>query len=524
MIKNFSRYYRTLRHLKFIQIWNRIVRKIMPVTVQQADLNSSIALRSNWFYCNSPEIFDGENFTFLNKTITFKGADDWNHCTDDKLWLYNLHYFDFLKQCEFRKKTCSNAIIERWIDENPVGVGNGWEPYTLSLRIVNWIKWIWHGNELSGTMRHSLVLQCRALYKQLEYHLLANHLMTNGKALIFAGMFFRGKESQKWLRKGWEIYSKEIKEEILADGGHFERTLMYHSIILEDLLDVYQATGKKELRTPIEKMLHFLAEMLHPDRQIVLFNDAAFGIAPEPDALFDYAERLGFQISRNGSTGFLDFPETGYSKASWGDWNLFMDTYGIAPSYQPGHSHADTFSFELSFKGKRIIGDSGTSSYQGKERAYQRSTAAHNTVVVDGKNSSEVWGAHRVGSRAEIFKRTKLESGFAASHNGFRNVIHERRWFWQKDSLQIVDILSGKGKHKIELFFHFMPDEIVSLYEENQLQTSSGLLITLPQGGKTEVLNTEMGIEFGLLKPQQTVKWTIANSLPLTLSTNITLK
>ena len=69
-------------------------------------------------------------FEFLN----VKGRPNgWNDPRFEKLWLYNLHYFE---------KYCTTELIERWIKENPIGHGNGWEPYPVSLRVVNWIKWL----------------------------------------------------------------------------------------------------------------------------------------------------------------------------------------------------------------------------------------------------------------------------------------------------------------------------------------------------------------------------------------------
>jgi len=113
----------------------------------------------------------------------------------EKLWLYNLHYFDDLVSCDAEnKRELHSGWIKKWVQENPPGEGNGWEPYPTSLRIVNWIKWGVAGNCLSDEVLHSLAVQARYLLKKLEYHLLGNHLFANAnanaKALIFAGLFF----------------------------------------------------------------------------------------------------------------------------------------------------------------------------------------------------------------------------------------------------------------------------------------------------------------------------------------------
>lgn len=518
MINKLGLYIRTLRHLRMIQIINRIVRKFRKVKMRKIRIEGT-NLHNGWIHCAYSGSLSGNVFTFLNHSIPFRSAEDWNSCTTDKLWLYNLHYFDFLKQEDFRAGFEAGKWLDRWITENPPFRGNGWEPYPLSLRIVNWIKWVYSGNVLSASQEASLALQADALEQQLEYHLLANHLMTNGKALIFAGTFFKGDSAERWLRKGWQIYEREIKEEILSDGGHFERSVMYHSIILEDLLDIWQLTKNEILCEPIRKMLIFLQEMCHPDRQIALFNDAASGIASSPDALFDYAEKSGFSVPLTVSDRVADFADSGYTHVSCGKWDLFADTCGIDPSYQPGHSHADTFTFELSCNGKRIVTDTGTSCYQGKERLWQRGTAAHNTVTVDDRNSSEIWSAHRVGARAKIIKRSLLKNELEACHNGFPGIIHRRKWSWDRESVTILDTLHGNGVHHIKSCLHFMPQTEVELTGENILKTNAGFSVQLPQNCKVEIEYNDAGFQFGKLEKHISVCCSYHGKIPVTLET-----
>ncbi len=183
-------------------------------------------------------------FRFLNEEHDLLSQSDWNHPVRAKLWLYNLHYFDDLNAagaCE--RLNWHRSLIMRWIVENPPGTGNGWEPYPLSLRIVNWIKWVLAGNALPQAALESLAIQSRFLAKRIEFHLLGNHLLANAKALVFAGFFFEGKEADAWGVKGLRILNRELPEQILKDGGHYERTPMYHSIILEDLLDLVNLFG-----------------------------------------------------------------------------------------------------------------------------------------------------------------------------------------------------------------------------------------------------------------------------------------
>ena len=143
------------------------------------------------------------------------------------------------------------ALLQRWVNENPPGHGNGWEPYPTSLRIVNWIKWsLTFATKPGGVPAvlppaclQSLAVQARWLSSRLEHHLLGNHLFANAKALVYAGAFFVGPEADRWRHLGLRLLARELDEQILPDGGHFERSPMYHAILLEDVLDLINLAG-----------------------------------------------------------------------------------------------------------------------------------------------------------------------------------------------------------------------------------------------------------------------------------------
>lgn len=419
---------RTVRYLKPIQIWNRLARRFATKRVASGALkckSRSVERRVVEF----PRYFkvaEGESFTFLNETHALKSAADWNNGDRKKLWLYNVHYFDCLRQEGGYEG--SEKLIARWIEENPVGRGNGWEPYPISLRVVNLIKWALEGNALDEAARESLCLQMRWLKPRLEYHLLANHLLANAKALVFAGSFFEGREAEGWLKAGLAIYRKELKEQIKEDGVHFELSAMYHSIMLEDVLDCYNLTGEEMFAEYARKMVGALKALVGPDGKITKFNDAAEGIALKPEALVKYAQALGVDAPRSELKSFL--------RREAGEYVLIARVGEIGPKYQPGHAHADTYSFEL-WRGKtKIVTDTGTDRYQvDEERKRQRGTAAHNCVVVDGKNSSEVWGGHRVGRR-------------------FDGKTWTRQFTLTEKGLEGRDIIRQKGEHKAEIRFH----------------------------------------------------------------------
>lgn len=435
------------------------------------------------------------DFIFLNKSRTAESQGAWNDPATEKLWLYNLHYFDDLNAEGARTRREWHArLIERWITENPPGYGNGWEPYPISLRIVNWIKYALNGENLSSRAIASLAVQTRFLRERLEFHLLGNHLLANAKALIFAGLFFEHGEAEEWLTQGLSILRTEMPEQILADGGHFERSPMYHAIILEDFLDI-QNIGKayglgKIIETEtIEKMREWLLAMSHPDGDIAFFNDAAFDIAPNLAALSAYAERLNLPVQKLLRSDVYHLVESGYVRLQNDAAVLLIDAAPIGPSYLPGHAHADTLSFELSLKGQRVIVNSGTSCYgAGAERQRQRGTAMHNALVIDEHNSSEVWGGFRVARRARVESVSISETAESvrvdARHDGYMRLpgknLHQRSWVLRHESLRIEDEVTGKFG-RAEVLFHLHPEITISEAGKNRIT------LRLPDGKTVQV-------------------------------------
>ncbi|MBN1307366.1 MAG: alginate lyase family protein [Chitinispirillaceae bacterium] len=470
----------TVIHLRLEQILARIAFRLFRPAPNCRMLPVRHAANEIRFHSHKkPSMVSATTATFINHTADIGSPQCWNDGSFDKLWLYNLHYFDDCNAEGFEKRSAWHEdLIARWINENPVGKGIGWDPYPTSLRIVNWIKRHLNGNPLSPAALNSLAVQARFMRLRIEYHLLANHLFADAKALVFAGLFFEGNEAEGWLKKGLSILKKELPEQILADGGHFERSPMYHSIILEDMLDLinivryygHSSVSVKmigEWKAIVNKMLRWLRAMCHEDGKIALFNDAAFGIAPETGRLLEYARSLQIDPAIEIMDELTDLSYSGYIRMKKGKCLLIIDAGDIGPDYQPGHAHADTLSFELSRGPDRIIVDSGTSCYgTSPERHRQRGTAAHNTITVDRRNSSEVWGGFRVARRAKIVERAVSASNrqvvITAAHNGFKRLpgvgIHRRTWIIDEEKIIIEDYIAGSGMHHIEAFFHFHPD------------------------------------------------------------------
>ncbi len=301
------------------------------------------------------------NFRFLNQSLGCGERIEWNPRDANRLWRYNLHYFDYLHPDNPLDPATGLGLIQDWVENNRPGAPDARDPYPTSLRLVNWIKYL---NQINYTpsevnpLVQSAFLQAGRLEQSLEYHLLGNHLLKNAKALIFCGIFFKGKDAERWLSKGTSILSDELHEQILPDGGHFERSPMYHSMVLEDCLDLLNVCANKPhtglerlselLRERLPSMVRFLFGMTHPDGRIALFNDAAFSMEVAPQHLAQYFLNMVEKPLPGTINSSLSFPDSGYFIMAPRDGErMVIDCGPIGPDYQPGHSHCDTLSFEL---------------------------------------------------------------------------------------------------------------------------------------------------------------------------------
>lgn len=478
-----STYWNTLRHLKPTQFCGHLRHKLWHSTPDTRPPPPLRARANSWRAgaAYPPSLLSPTRLRLLNEEHDLD-AIGWDAPAIAKLWRYNLHYFDDLAADGAASRAAwQAALIDRWIAENPPATGSGWEPYPCSLRIVNWIKWILSGQQPGAAMQASLAVQARWLAAHVEWRLLGNHLLANAKGLAFAGVFFGGREGDTWLRSALAIYRRELAEQILDDGGHFERSPMYHAIILTDLLDLINLAGAYQgviaeadvaaWRDLIQRMRTWAAAMAHPDGEISFFNDAAFGIAPNAAALDAYVARLGLGGIAQPGDGVTRLPSSGYVRLQSPGAVVLIDVASVGPDYLPGHAHADTLSFEMSVGGGRLLVNTGTSTYaDGPLRRAQRSTAAHNTVQIDGEDSSEMWGAFRVARRAYPLDVTIVETAgemrVSAAHDGYRRlspgVTHRRAWTLSSGRLTIADRIEGECRQAVARL-HVHPEATVDI-------------------------------------------------------------
>ena len=492
------RYWHTLRHLRASQIVARVRRRWIggraaPPVI--APIMRPLTLVGPATSIHKESWQGGGRFRFLSETRDLEEVG-WDAAMMPALWRYNLHYFDFLDAVPPGSADAETAtlLLHDWVEACVPGTAIAWDPYPTSLRIVNWIK---HGLRQDARLPEGLLLslahQTNWLMANLERDILGNHLFANAKALVFAGLTLSHPDAPRWRSEGTALLLAQLDEQFLPDGGHFERTPMYHSILLEDVLDLLALATAVDnlalaarLRATAEQAFLWLNAMCHGDDQIAFFNDATFGIAREPAELRTYADRL------NVATGDIAPPgrwlESGYARLTAAQALVLADIAPVGPDYQPGHAHADTLSFEFSLGKDRIVVNSGTSVYGLSElREAERATQAHSTVELAGTNSSDVWAGFRVGRRARATLIRHAEGMVEGEHDGYRDLpgrpIHRRSWELGKNVLTVTDRILSKSANPACLFFHLHPAITVAALDGT-------VHLTLPDGPPVTMTST----------------------------------
>ena len=452
--------FNTLKFLKrkqiFYLLWNRL-KVVFPEKNLRIDSHFEIKpIKWEKGLYNSESYRGLNTFSFLNISHSFPETIDWNYDKYGKLWTYNLNYFDYLNQ-EHMPKNIGISLVNDYV-KNEKTLKDGKEPYPISLRGINWVKFLSKNEINSDIINQTLYHHYRKLIKNLEYHLLGNHLLENAFSLLFGAYYF---QDDKLYSKSKNLLISELNEQILKDGAHFELSPMYHQVILSRLLDSIHliklnSTWKKnDLLSFLEKkaglMISWLQNITFRNGIIPMVNDSTYNIAPSSNRLFSYSKSLGLNIQK------IPLSDSFYRKISSNNYELLIDVGNIGPSYQPGHAHSDTFNFELVIEGKPIFVDTGISTYEKNAiRQSERSTSSHNTVKIGEKDQTQVWGGFRVARRAKITHFIEKNNFIEASHDGYFSdgYKHTRSFSWARQDVVITDKINKSTLNNAKAFFH----------------------------------------------------------------------
>jgi uncharacterized heparinase superfamily protein len=393
---------------------------------------------------------------------------DWAQDGAPQLWRFHLSYWDWAWALaadadQARARAMFAALWRSWHAAAVPGHDAAWLPYPAALRAWTWCglyRGLVAGGEIQDGFLASLASHAGFLRHHLELDVGGNHLIKNLKALAGLAVFFADEEM---LTHALDLLGRQLPVQVLPDGGHYERAPAYHCQVLADLSDLaglLRSSGRTphpHLTMAIGRMRRWLGAMLSPAGAVPLLNDG-YPVDPALVRLLRPAAALAGPL--------LVFPDTGLARATAGGWHLLADVGAPCPDELPAHAHAGTLGCLVHADGVPLLVDTGTSSYApGPARDYERSTAAHNTVEVDGTNSTEVWGAFRAARRARVTGLAAWADGgsvvIEAAHDGFRRLpgrpVHRRRWSLTETGLRVADEVTGAGTHTVTARWHLPP-------------------------------------------------------------------
>ncbi|HEX5624446.1 MAG TPA: heparinase II/III-family protein [Saprospiraceae bacterium] len=457
-------YWHTIRYLKPVQFvflllhpvrigfWNFF--RPVPRSMESLRIRTELSFPYAFIHAHYASPLQ---FTLLNRSKRFPDRVDWRFDAYGKLWNYQLQYLDVLlderippeERMDMLRDFSKELVLRRY----PM------EPYPLSLRLIHTLVFLSQHPQRELVVDQAIRMQLYFLESNRELHLQANHLLENEIALSFCYSILNEKDA---LRYQFKRLGEQLKEQILADGAHYERTITYHNLILYRLLllvrSLEQFAGfEKEslhLKAVCGNMLSWSRQMAVDGQNFPCFNDAVPLHTPGLDALLQWAAYEKIEVSK------LPLGASGFRKLNNAKASLWINCGNITPSYQPGHAHADQLHFMLYIGGRAVLTDPGVSSYEcGPVRDLERSTRMHNTVCCGEQNQSELWAAFRMGRRAKVQILEASGSSLTAETIWYQGYKHLRKFNLLEDKLVIEDsfvILNPKFVEP-EAQFHFEP-------------------------------------------------------------------
>jgi len=424
-------------------------------------------------------------------------------------------------------------LWESWSLAHPYPYGDAWHPFVVSLRIwalLDVFDGLVRGGSAEALVKDHLAVAGGYLRHNLEVHLQGNHLLKNLKALV--GLAY-AQDNREATLDAVHRFTVKADHQILPDGGHVERSPSYHAHVLADLLDVRDLAGALSIDTPrldaiTTRAQDWAAVMRHPGGSTPALNDSS---RLDPAAL----DQMGVGRKRpSAEPQEWILPSSGYAVLVCAPLSIVAEVGGPGPTEYPGHAHAGTLGFELAIDDDVVLCDTGVTEYSGTRRSYERSTDAHNTVTIDGKNSSAVWGDFRAAhlARSSVVHSHKSESEVEVSARAelggrLKPIVHERIWRLSRERLLIEDRILGTGVHELALHLHSVPGVIPVATPDG---TRIGPLVVrfeAPEGLEPEVRgpDREHGVcgPSGLLEEAAVTILRGKTTLPCTIRTTLDL-
>ena len=408
--------------------------------------------------------------------------------------------------------------VTDWLSKNPVGYGVNWAcAMEVAIRAINWL---FAGAlmqealpvDFLHTLLGALMTHGRFVRANLELMLVnTNHYLADLCGLAVLGLALPGPEPDRWRRFALGEMAREMAFQVHPDGASFEASTAYHRLATE-LFDLPLHLARRAnvsvpaiLTERVPLMHAFAAAITHPDGGLPLIGDSDDGAESLPHLSTPSKSYPAPPARRSAS-----FPDAGFYVMRHADHYLICDCGPNGQRGNGGHAHNDTLSFEL-FAGRPWIIDPGTYTYTGDLDAYNwfRSTAAHNTVTVDGEEQARFDPGEPFllapDARPVVHR---WESGpeydwLDAEHGGYRRlaepVTHRRQILFDKrrDLWLIRDLVTGGGTHQLDWTFHFAPVSITREASRGAIARASApdgtCLLLIPTAGPDLDLTFERG-------------------------------
>jgi uncharacterized heparinase superfamily protein len=428
--------------------------------------------------------------------------------------------------------------IESWIEANPYGIGVNWSSsLEVAYRLMSWSWTLMLARDASALTAERLSvilanvwLHARYVARYLSFYFSPNtHLTGEALGLFYAGtLFSEFAEAHRWRRLGARVLIAESRAQICADGVHFERSTCYHRYTVETYQQFVLLATRNRVPVPadlgdhVRRMTDFLLAVRRPDGALPEIGDAdgghlfplvergqcdprgafavsaamfgrgdfagaAEGLTPDvPWLMGEEGVRAFDAATPVQPTGVVSrlFPSGGYAVMRSG-WDrdahqMIVDVGPLGCSYSAGHGHADLLSIQCSVFGEATLVDAGTYCYtpETEWRNFFRGTAAHSTLMIDGRDQVEPQGPFGWQGRPRVNVRewrTSVDCDFVdASHTGYAGIMHRRRVLFAKPDYWVVvddvtadpaDLKVGttNADHQIALGFQFAPMSVAAV-------------------------------------------------------------
>lgn len=402
-----------------------------------------------------------------------------------RCYLNRFDWLDHLRACGGpAARAKARQLVLTWLQECSTYDSFAWRADILAPRLYQLLTndafLEINGDALfRSQLLYAINRQCTHLARALPDGLIGAPLLKAGITLMLAGI--KLPQGEGWFAKGRKILRKEIGRQILADGGHVERSPTVMLDLLKHLIDLRSALLAAKWQLPdqvnvlIRNLASAVAMLCHGDGKLALFNDST-----EEDA-----STLQLALSRagDGVRPLHQLNQTGFQRLEAGRSVLIQDC-GAPPDHGfDEHAHAGTLSFEFSHGPDRLIINCGAHPVAADWRSVQRSTAAHSTLIVDDVNSSMLlpFGGMALKPGIVTCRREDSEQGqlLDTSHNGYEDsfgLVHRRRLFLSASGDELIgeDSLVGRGGNAYALRFHLHPSVQVVVTQNGQAALLKG--------------------------------------------------